>query len=75
MGDKFEKALKKSQNLRARRDFAPEQALEMFMELKDGDVSEMLDLSDYSDEESDSQYLQLNPELTDFYELTQLGPI
>jgi len=75
MGDKFEKALKKSRNLRARRNFEPEQALVMFMELQDGYVSKMLDLSDYGDGESDSHYLPLNPELTDFYELTQLGPI
>ncbi|KAK2725592.1 hypothetical protein QYM36_000181 [Artemia franciscana] len=75
MGDKFEKALKKSRNLRARRNFEPQQTLEMFMELQDGDVSEILDLSDSGDDESDSQYLPLNPELTDFYELTQLEPI
>ncbi|KAK2701300.1 hypothetical protein QYM36_020037 [Artemia franciscana] len=47
----------------------------MLMELQDRDVSGMLDLSDYGDDESDSQYLPLNPELTDFYELTLLGPI
>ncbi|KAK2705861.1 hypothetical protein QYM36_016017 [Artemia franciscana] len=75
MGDKFEEALKKSRNLQARRNFEPEQALKIFMELQDGDVSEMLDLSDYGDDESDSQYLPLNPELTNFYDLTLLGPI
>ncbi|KAK2722209.1 hypothetical protein QYM36_002685 [Artemia franciscana] len=75
MGDKFEKALKKSRNLRARRNLEPEQAIEMFMELQDGDMSEMSDLSDSSDDETDSQYLPLNPELTDFYELTQLKPM
>ncbi|KAK2708980.1 hypothetical protein QYM36_014568 [Artemia franciscana] len=55
--------------------FTGEQALEMLMELKDGDVSEMLDLSDSGDDESNSQYLLLNPELTNFYELTQLEPM
>ncbi|KAK2702084.1 hypothetical protein QYM36_019303 [Artemia franciscana] len=75
MGDKFEEALKKSRNLRARRNFEPEQALKIFMELQDGDVSEMLDVSDNGDDESDSQYLPLNPELTNFYDLTLLGPI
>ncbi|KAK2703233.1 hypothetical protein QYM36_018255 [Artemia franciscana] len=59
MGDKFKKALKKSRNLRTRRNFEPEQALETCMELQDGDVPEMLDLSDYGDDESDSQYLPL----------------
>ncbi|KAK2704932.1 hypothetical protein QYM36_017098 [Artemia franciscana] len=47
----------------------------MFMELQDGDVSEMSDLSDSGDDESDSQYLLLNSELTDFYDLTQLEPM
>ena len=60
MGDKFEKALKNSQNLRARRNLEPEQALEMFLELQDGDVSEISDLSDSSDDESDGQYLPPN---------------
>ncbi|KAK2717833.1 hypothetical protein QYM36_006589, partial [Artemia franciscana] len=50
-------------------------SLNQFVELQDGDGSEMLDLSDPGDDESDSQYLPLNPELTDFYELTQLEPI
>ncbi|KAK2708225.1 hypothetical protein QYM36_013977 [Artemia franciscana] len=40
----------------------------MFIELLDGDVSEMSDLSDSNDEESDSKYLLLNPKL----KLTQL---
>ncbi|KAK2705194.1 hypothetical protein QYM36_017296 [Artemia franciscana] len=75
MGDKFEKALKKSRNLHARRNFDPEQALEMFMELQDGDVSKMSYLSDSSEDESDSQYLPLSPELTNFCELTQLEPM
>ncbi|KAK2719663.1 hypothetical protein QYM36_005221 [Artemia franciscana] len=44
----------------------------MFMELQDGDVSEMLYLSDSGEDKSDSQYLLLNPELTNFYELMQL---
>ena len=35
----------------------------------------MLDLSDSNDDESNSQCLPPNPELTDFYELTQLKPM
>ena len=53
--------MKKSRNLCARQNFEPERALEMFIELQDGDVSEMLDLWDYGDDKSDSQYLLLNP--------------
>ncbi|KAK2719644.1 hypothetical protein QYM36_005205 [Artemia franciscana] len=75
MGEKFEKALKKSRNLRAWRNFEPEQALEMFMELQDGDVSQMSYLSDFGEDESDSQYSLLNPKLTDFYESTQQEPM
>ena len=68
MGDEFEEALKKSWNLHALQYLEPEQALEMFIELLDGDVSEMSDLSDSNDEKSDSKYLLLNPKL----KLTQL---
>ncbi|KAK2719303.1 hypothetical protein QYM36_004950 [Artemia franciscana] len=47
----------------------------MFMKLPDGDVSEMSDLSDSDNDESDSQYLPPNPKLTDFCESKQLEPM